>query len=64
MAPGADIWLLSIVSSMEPAVGCLGMAALADAALELTGRGRWYGVAASGGPGRWQLLGSWTWEKP
>lgn len=62
-APGADVWLLSIVSSMEPAVGCLGGSSLPGAALELAGRGRWYAVAAAGGPGRWRRLGSWTWEK-
>jgi GT2 family glycosyltransferase len=62
-APGADVWLLSIVSSLEPAVGCIDTATLPRAALELTGRGRWYAVAAAGEPGRWQRLGSWTWEK-
>lgn len=60
----ADVWLLSIVSQMEPAVGCLGVSALPPAALELSSIGRWYAVAARKEGRRWRLQGRWMWERP
>jgi GT2 family glycosyltransferase len=60
----ADLWLLSIVSQMEPSVGCLGISSLPPAARELSSSGRWYAVAASLERRRWRLQGRWTWEKP
>jgi GT2 family glycosyltransferase len=59
----ADVWLLSIVSRMEPAVGCLRVAKLPPAACELASRGRWYAVAARRDDRRWRLAGSWRWER-
>lgn len=61
--PEADVWLLSIVSQMEPFVGCLGTSALPAAALELTSIGRWYAVAARREGTSWRAMGSWMWEK-
>lgn len=58
----ADVWLLSIVPQMEPAVGCVSVAALPRAALELAGSGRWYAVAARREERRWRVRGAWTWE--
>jgi len=58
---GADVWLLSIVSQMEPSVGCLGVATLPPAARELSSSGRWYAVAARRERDRWRLQGSWMW---
>jgi N-acetylglucosaminyl-diphospho-decaprenol L-rhamnosyltransferase len=63
IATGADIWLLSIVSSLEPAVGCLERSELPQAARELTATGRWYAIAAARQRDRWRPLGSWTWER-
>jgi len=60
----ADLWLLSIVSQMEPSVGCLGTSSLPPAARKLSSTGRWYAVAASMERRRWRLQGRWTWEKP
>ncbi len=59
----ADVWLLSIVSQMEPSVGCLGVSSLPPAARELSSSGRWYAVAARLENGRWRLRGSWMWER-
>jgi len=59
----ADVWLLSIVSQMEPSVGCLGVSTLPPAARELSATGRWYAVAAKHDRGRWRLRGSWMWER-
>jgi len=58
----ADVWLLSIVSHMEPLVGCIGGGVLPPAAVELTSAGRWYAVAAQRIGGRWQRIGAWMWE--
>jgi N-acetylglucosaminyl-diphospho-decaprenol L-rhamnosyltransferase len=60
----ADVWLLSIVSQMEPSVGCLGVSSLPPAARELSSSGRWYAVAGRIEGRRWRLQGRWTWEKP
>lgn len=59
----ADVWLLSIVSEMEPSVGCLGVSSLPPAARELSSSGRWYAVAAGMEGRHWRLHGRWTWEK-
>jgi len=59
----ADVWLISIVSHMEPSVGCLRVSTLPPAIRELTASGRWYAVAARRREGRWQLQGSWKWER-
>lgn len=59
----ADVWLLSIVSHMEPFVGCVGASRLPPAALELTSTGRWYAVAARREGRRWHSVGSWMWER-
>lgn len=62
-AVSADVWLLSIVSQMEPAVGCLAAETLPPAARELSARGRWYALAAGRRRDRWRVLGRWTWER-
>jgi hypothetical protein len=59
----ADVWLVSIVSQMEPAVGCVRCSGLPPAALELTETGRWYAVAAGREGDRWRLAGSWMWQR-
>jgi GT2 family glycosyltransferase len=59
----ADVWLLSIVCQMEPAVGCLRCATLPPAACELTAAGRWYAVGARLEARKWRVFGRWTWEK-
>jgi GT2 family glycosyltransferase len=60
-ADAAELWLVSIVGTMEPAVGCIAGSTLPPAARELTARGRWYAVAARFDGGRWHILGRWTW---
>jgi len=62
-ATPADVWLLSIVSQMEPSVGCLGVSSLPPAARELSSTGRWYAVAAKLDRDRWRLEGRWMWER-
>ncbi|MEE4273790.1 MAG: hypothetical protein V2I67_19090 [Thermoanaerobaculales bacterium] len=61
--PKADVWLLSIVSQMEPFVGCVGTSTLPSAALDLTSSGRWYAVAVRRDGSSWRATGHWMWEK-
>jgi GT2 family glycosyltransferase len=58
----ADVWLVSIVSRMEPSVGCVRVGSLPPAIHELTSSGRWYAVAARRVNRRWRLQGRWTWQ--
>lgn len=58
----ADVLLLSIVSHMEPLVGCIGGGELPPAAVELTSAGRWYAVAAQRVGRHWRRIGAWMWE--
>jgi GT2 family glycosyltransferase len=58
----ADIWLASIVNTMQPSIGGLGTSKIPPAIHEIEGVDRWYAVAARRVNSRWRLQGRWTWQ--
>ncbi len=58
----ADIWLASIVNSMQPSIGGLKASRIPPAVREIVGVDRWYAVAARRVNRRWRLQGRWTWR--
>lgn len=59
----ADIWLVSLVHQMQPAIGSFAVASLLRELAGITEVDRWYAVAAKWDSGRWRLRGRWTWER-
>lgn len=57
-----DIWLASLVESMQPSIGGLGTSEIPAAIQEIAGVDRWYAVAARRVNARWSLQGRWTWQ--
>ena len=57
-----DVWMASIVNSMEPSIGGLGTSMIPSAIEEIVGVDRWYAVAARRVNSRWRLQGRWTWQ--
>jgi len=58
----ADIWLASLVNSMQPAIGGLGTSNIPSAIEEIAGVDRWYAVTARRVNSRWRLQGRWMWQ--
>lgn len=58
----ADIWLASLVYSMQPSIGGLGTSTIPAAVGEIAGVDRWYAVTAKRVNSRWRLQGRWTWQ--
>jgi len=58
----ADVWLASLVYSMQPSIGGLGTSTIPTAIEEISGVDRWYAVAARRVNSRWRLQGRWTWQ--
>ena len=57
-----DVWLASLVNSMQPSIGGLGTSMIPTAIEEIAGVDRWYAVAARRVNSRWRLQGRWTWQ--
>ncbi len=58
----ADIWLASLVHSMQPSIGGLGTSRIPPAINEIAGVDRWYAVVARRVDSRWRLQGRWMWQ--
>ena len=62
-ATEADIWLVSLVHQMQPAIGCLRVSELPSVLAGIEEVDRWYAVAAKRDNRRWRQQGRWTWER-
>jgi GT2 family glycosyltransferase len=57
-----DVWLASLVNSMQPSIGGLGTSKIPSAIEEIAGVDRWYAVVARRVNSGWRLQGRWTWQ--